>query len=80
MTPEILLVRHEDGYRVLHGYLRLVSIMSTENETIVDVSGEGKVKVSKTPFGMVVDNDYYRLPLIINEWYATTPAPAPTPY
>jgi hypothetical protein len=64
MNPEILLVRHGHGYRVLHGHLRLMSVMSRSDEVIVDASGEGKVKLVKTADGILVGDDNRRLPLL----------------
>ena len=66
MSPEILLVRHNDGYRVLHGHLHLVSVLSMSNHAIVDASGEGKVKVTKTPGGILIGEENQRLPLLRN--------------
>lgn len=66
MSPEILLVRNGDGYRVLHGHLRLASVLSIAGETIVDASGEGKVRVIRTPGGILVGEGNQRLPLLRN--------------
>lgn len=41
MFPDILLIHHDDGYRILHGRLRLASAMSASEEVMVAVSGEG---------------------------------------
>ena len=67
MSPEILLVRNDDGYRDLHGHLHLATIMSKSNEAIVDASGEGKVRVIKTPEGTLIENEHRRLPLLADE-------------
>lgn len=64
MNPEILLVRSGEGYRVLHGHLHLVSVLSMANEAIVDASGEGKVKVVKTPGGILIGEADRQLPLL----------------
>ncbi|MDR3481140.1 MAG: hypothetical protein P4L91_10540 [Burkholderiaceae bacterium] len=66
MAPEILLVRQRDGYRVLHGHLHLASVMSTLGEAMVEASGEGKVKVSKTADGIVIGDQHRRLPLLMS--------------
>ena len=66
VSPEILIVRNDDGYRVLHGHLRLASVLGISNETVVDASGEGKVRVVMTPTGIVVGEGNQRLPLLRN--------------
>jgi len=63
MTPEILLVRNGNEYRVLHGYLHLASAISKSTELFAEASGEGQVKVTKTPYGIFIGNDNRRLPL-----------------
>jgi len=63
MIPDILLVRHNDGYRILHGRLHLANIMNASKEVVVDVSGEGKVKIIKTSNGPRVENGHAQLPL-----------------
>ena len=67
MNPEILVVRQSNGYRVLHGHLHLASIMTATNEAIVEASGEGKVKVVKTPDGMLIGVENRRFPLLMDE-------------
>ena len=63
MSPEILIVRNGDGYRVLHGHLRLASELHRSNEATAQASGEGKVKVIKTPGGIFIDEKNRRFPL-----------------
>lgn len=63
MSPDILIIRDGDGYRVLHGHLHLASSMSMSNEVFVDIEGEGKVKIVKTHNGFLVGQDNQRLPL-----------------
>jgi hypothetical protein len=66
MSPEILLVRNADGYRVLHGHLHLASVLNMSNEAIVEASGEGKVRVVKTSRGVLIGEENQRLPLLRN--------------
>jgi hypothetical protein len=66
MTPEILLVRQRDGFRVLHGHLHLASVMNQVNEVIVEVSGEGKFKAIKTNEGILIDDKKRCLPILMN--------------
>ncbi len=64
MIPDILLIRHDDGYRILHGRLHLANLMRVAEEVVVDASGEGKVKIIKTASGAQIENDHVRLPLL----------------
>jgi hypothetical protein len=63
MSPDILIVRDGDGYRLLHGHLHLASILSMAGEVSVDVKGDGKVSIVKTRTGLQVTRDSQRLPL-----------------
>lgn len=64
MNAEILLIRDNDGYRMLHGYLRLASLLSTANEAEVEASGEGRVKVVRTAEGILIEEGHRRVPLL----------------
>ena len=66
MSPEILIARYGDGYRVLHGHLHLASLLNVSNEAMVDASGEGKVRVVKTRDGILIGEKNKRLPLLTN--------------
>lgn len=64
MSPEILIVRERDGYRVLHGHLHLASLLNLADEVIVVASGEGKIAAVKTPDGIIIITGDKRLPLL----------------
>jgi len=63
MNPDIVIVRDGNGYRLLHGHLRLANVLRTAGEIDVEIRGEGKVKVVKTHDGYAVGKDGQRLPL-----------------
>jgi hypothetical protein len=64
MSPEILVVRNGDSYCLLHGHLRLSNALSRSNEVIAVASGEGKVKVIKTPGGIFIGSEDQCWPLL----------------
>lgn len=66
MNPDILIVREGDGYRLLHGHLRLASVLGASDEVLVDVPGEGKVHIARSGTGYIVGKDGQRLPLYRN--------------
>jgi len=55
--PDILLAREKDGYRVLHGHLRLMSALDSCSEVTVSVSEKGTVKIVKTRDGIFVGEE-----------------------
>jgi hypothetical protein len=63
MSPDILIVREGDSYRLLHGHLRLANMLLQSEDVAVAVQGEGVVTIMKTRRGYVVGNDGQRLPL-----------------
>jgi hypothetical protein len=63
MSPDIVLVREGDGYRILHGHLHLASQLSLRNEISVDVQNEGTVRIVRTRNGYFAAKDGQRLPL-----------------
>jgi hypothetical protein len=64
MSPDVLVVRDDDRYRILHGHLHLVSEMSRTDELTVDASGEGNVKVVKTAEGIFISGENRHFPII----------------
>jgi len=66
MNLDIVIIRDGAGYRLLHGHLRLSSVLSSKSEVAVDVVGEGTVKIMKTCQGYIVGRDGQRLPLLRN--------------
>lgn len=64
MSDDILIVRDGGVYRVLFGHLRLSSMLSEANETIVNVKGEGKAKITKSNKGLLVHKDSIQFPLL----------------
>lgn len=66
MNPDIEIVRDGDGYRLLHGHLRLHNLLADSAEVRVDVRGEGAVTVLRTHAGYVVGKDGMRIPLMRN--------------
>jgi len=63
VNPDIVIVRDGDGYRLLHGHLRLANVLRVADEVDVEVRGEGTVRVRKTRSGYVVGRDARTLPL-----------------
>jgi hypothetical protein len=63
MSPDIVIVREADHYRLLHGHLRLATVLDLSNEISVDVQGEGQISVVKTRSGYLAGSDGQRLPL-----------------
>jgi hypothetical protein len=66
MSNDILIVREGDGYRLLHGYLRLTNTLTLSDEVAVNVKGEGEVKIAKTRNGCFVDRREGPMPLYLN--------------
>lgn len=64
MSPDILIIRDGNGYRVLHGHLRLASELSLRPEVFVDARGEGRIKVVRTRQGYFAAAADQRLPIL----------------
>lgn len=63
MKPDILIVRDGECYRVLHGLLHLTGALCLSREILLEVRGEGTVKVVKTAAGIRVRRKSQQLPL-----------------
>jgi hypothetical protein len=63
VTPEILIVREDNGYRLLHGQLHLTSALCLAPSVKVKVSGEGEALVYWDRRAILVEKDGQRLPL-----------------
>jgi hypothetical protein len=66
MSPDILIVRDNEGYRVLHGHLHLVNTLSMTEEVLVEVQGEGPVRIVKKHGKIFVSKGNQRMPLLAN--------------
>jgi hypothetical protein len=63
MSPDILIVRENNGFRLLHGQLHLAAALGQSLSVTVKVSGEGEAKVYKVDRAFHVEMDGQRLPL-----------------
>lgn len=65
MAKDIVIIRDGERYQLLHGHLRLMNLLRTNEEISVDIMGEGKVKVMKTVngYGYLVTRDERQFPL-----------------
>ena len=63
MQHDIIIVRDGSSYRLLHGHLRLSSMLHRSKEICIDIKGEGCVKVRKNGAGYLVGKDEPRMPL-----------------
>lgn len=63
MSPDILIIRDGNGYRILHGHLRLASELSQRSEIFVDAPGEGRIKIVRTRQGYFATFGVQRLPI-----------------
>ncbi|QDZ26745.1 hypothetical protein [Noviherbaspirillum sp. UKPF54] len=64
MSPDILIIRDGNGYRILHGHLRLASELSLHREVDVDVADEGRIRVVRTRQGYFAASGGHRLPIL----------------
>lgn len=64
MTPDILIIHDNTGYRLLHGHLHLAMALSSSGQAAVEVQDVGTVLVSRTRHGLVIEIDGGRIPLL----------------
>lgn len=67
MSPDIVIIRDNAGYHLLHGHLHLAMAMalSDTGKVAVDVRGYGTVQVAKTNCGPVVQAEGRQQPLLV---------------
>jgi len=65
-VDDIHIIRDGGAYRLLHGQLRLLSALGLQREIFVEVRGEGKVRVVRTPYGYFGGPDWEPLPLLLS--------------
>lgn len=63
VSADILIIREGDAYRLLHGHLRLISMLLRSGEVDIEIKEEGMVKITKTRNGYVVGRGEQQLPL-----------------
>lgn len=64
MPDEILIVFHRERFRLLFGHLHLANQLSLSSEVFVDVKNEGRVRITRTPHGFLVEQDAQRTMLL----------------
>lgn len=64
MKPDIIIIREGNGYRLLHGHLRLSTELRLHGEVAVDVPGDGWIKITQARHGYVGEKDGQRLPIL----------------
>lgn len=63
MPHDIVIIKDNKGYRLLHGHLRLTNLLRKSQEVIVEVKGEGCVSIRKTGKEYLVGKDCVQTPL-----------------
>lgn len=64
MLSDIVVIREGSAYRLLHGHLRLATELSLHPEVVVNVLGEGDVKVTRSRQGYLAGKDGEQLPVL----------------
>lgn len=63
MHDDIVIIRDGNIYRVVHGHLRLSSMLSECNRVCIGVKGEGIATITRTAAGLFIDIHEQVLPL-----------------
>lgn len=64
MSDKIVIVRDAAGYRVVFGHLQLAGMLGIANEALVDVKGEGSLKIIKAAGKLFVKRKNRKLPIL----------------
>ena len=64
MSPDILIIYDNEGYRLLHGHLHLAVLLGDSDKAAVEVKGHGTVLISRRRSGLVVETKGNSVPLI----------------
>ena len=66
MSPDILIIYDNAGYRLLHGHLHLAVLLGDSDKAAVEVKDHGTVLISRSRTGLVVEARGNSVPLITN--------------
>ena len=61
---DIDIIRMENAYRLLHGHLRLATALRLQGEVIVDVPGDGPVRIVRAGHGFLACKNGQQLPML----------------
>jgi hypothetical protein len=62
--PDIVIVREGETYRLVHGHLRLFSLLNTTEEVRIHVRGEGELRIHRSKNDYRVRKNGQQLPLL----------------
>lgn len=66
MSPDILIIYDNVGYRLLHGHLHLAMLLGDSDKATVEVQDHGTVLISRSRRGLVVEAEGKHVPLMTN--------------
>jgi hypothetical protein len=73
MLADVVIVREEGAYRLLHGHLRLANLLREQPEVWIEMPGMEPVRVLRTARGYVVGQRNEFLPLLPANGFFTLP-------